>query len=51
MAVYLNSAKTAMRYNNLGASGLMVSELSFGCMVSATTRADCTRVRTDCYNI
>ena len=29
---YLNSKKTAMRYNNLGASGLQVSELSFGCM-------------------
>jgi voltage-dependent potassium channel beta subunit len=28
----LNSKKTAMRYNNLGASGLLVSELSFGCM-------------------
>jgi len=28
----LNSKKTKMRYNNLGATGLMVSELSFGCM-------------------
>ena len=28
----LNKHKTAMKYNNLGASGLMVSELSFGCM-------------------
>jgi len=26
----LNKRGTAMRYNNLGASGLMVSELSFG---------------------
>jgi aryl-alcohol dehydrogenase-like predicted oxidoreductase len=26
----LNKQGTAMRYNNLGASGLMVSELSFG---------------------
>ena len=36
MAVYLNSQKTSMRYNNLGASGLQVSELSFGCMVRYT---------------
>ena len=28
----LNRTQTPMRYNNLGASGLMVSELSFGCM-------------------
>ena len=28
----LNSDKTAMRYNNLGAAGVRVSELSFGCM-------------------
>lgn len=28
----LNAKKTKMRYNNLGATGLLVSELSFGCM-------------------
>jgi voltage-dependent potassium channel beta subunit len=27
-----NSKKTNMRYNNLGATGLLVSEFSFGCM-------------------
>jgi aryl-alcohol dehydrogenase-like predicted oxidoreductase len=39
MAVFLNSRKTAMRYNNLGASGLMVSELSLGCMTFAVESA------------
>ena len=29
----LNAAGTAMRYKNLGESGLLVSELSFGCMM------------------
>ena len=36
MAIYLNSKKTSMRYNNLGASGLQVSELSFGAPASRT---------------
>lgn len=32
----LNSKKTKMRYNNLGATGLLVSEFSLGCMTFTT---------------
>ena len=34
----LNKRGTAMRYNNLGASGLMISELSFGATPVPTPR-------------
>ena len=36
----LNAAQTQMRYKNLGDSGLLVSELSFGCMMFQEESAD-----------